>query len=238
MFPGALVLQQQAPLAGQGGLAKPGGGGGAGRAPRRYRGKDTYEWLTLAGFFDRTPDMLPSPKARFAANPHVSGAGGGHDLNLHQFARDGVTLLGHLTGASDGRLSLAPDLHESLTKSDQFEARVLGLIDSHIARAGLDAPPARLPARSDGYDQPIIPELDVRTSGITTVIWAAGYSFDFGLVKLPVTDADGFPLQQRGVTAYSGLYFVGMPWLHTQKSGLLLGVGDDAAFIAGHIARE
>ena len=76
--------------------------GSAGRAPRRYRGKDTYEWLALAGFFDRTPDMLPSPKARFAANPHVSGAGGGHDLNLHQFARDGMTLLGHLRGAADG----------------------------------------------------------------------------------------------------------------------------------------
>lgn len=212
--------------------------GGAGRAPRRYRGKDTYEWLTLAGFFDRTPDMLPSPQARFAANPHVSGAGGGHDLNLHQFARDGVTLLGHLTGASDGRLGMAPDLHESLAKSDQFEARVLGLIDSHIAHNGLDAPPARLPALRDGYDQSIITELDVQEAGITTVIWAAGYNFDFGLVKLAVTDSDGFPVQQRGVTAYSGLYFVGMPWLHTQKSGLLLGVGDDAAFIAGHIAGE
>lgn len=210
--------------------------GGAGRAPRCYRGKDTYEWLTLAGFFDRTPDMLPSPQARFAANPHVSGAGGGHDLNLHQFARDGVTLLGHLTGASDGRLGMAPDLHESLAKSDQLEARVLGLIDSYIARNGLAAPEERRVGLRDGYDQSIITELDVQEAGITTVIWAAGYNFDFGLVKLPVTDADGFPLQQRGVTAYSGLYFVGMPWLHTQKSGLLLGVGDDAAFIAGHIA--
>jgi hypothetical protein len=27
-----------------------------------------------------------------------------------------------------------------------------------------------------------------------------------------------------------------MPWLHTQKSGLLVGVGNDAAFIAEHIA--
>ena len=81
--------------------------GSAGRAPRRYRGKDAYEWLVLAGFFDRTPDMLPSPKARFAPDPHLSGAGGGHTLNLHRFARDGVTLLGHLRGVSDGRLDVA-----------------------------------------------------------------------------------------------------------------------------------
>lgn len=81
-------------------------------------------------------------------------------------------------------------------------------------------------------------ELDVREAGITTVIWAAGYRFDFSLVKLPVTDSDGFPVQQRGVTSYPGLYFIGLPWLHAQKSGLLLGVGEDAAFIAEHIANR
>ena len=72
-------------------------------------------------------------------------------------------------------------------------------------------------------------------AGVTTLIWAAGYDFDFDLVKLPVTDEYGFPLQQRGVTAYPGLYFVGLPWLHTQQSGLLMGVSDDAALIASQI---
>ena len=210
--------------------------GSAGRAPRRYRGKDTYEWLVLAGFFDRTPDMLPSPKARFAPDPHLSGAGGGHTLNLHRFARDGVTLLGHLRGATDGRLDVAPDLHESLSKADQFEAQLVKLIDGYIAKNGLDAPEERLPELRDGFDQAVITELDVRTAGITTVIWAAGYRFDFSWVKLPVCDEDGYPVQERGVTRYPGLYFVGLPWLHTRKSGLLLGVGEDAEYIAGRIA--
>lgn len=212
--------------------------GSAGRAPRRYRGKDTYEWLTLAGFFDRTADMLPSPKARFAANPHLSGAGGGHDLNLHQFARDGITLLGHLRDVNDGRLALAPDLYDGLKKADQFEAQVLGLIDGYIVRSGLDAPQEQRPNLRDGYDQPVILDVDVAAAEIKTVIWAAGYSFDFNLVRLPVTDSDGFPVQQRGITTHPGLYFIGLPWLHTQKSGLLLGVGEDAAFIADHIANR
>ncbi len=212
--------------------------GSAGRAPRRYRGKDTYEWLALTGFFDRTPDMLPSSRARFAANPHLSGAGGGHDLNLHQFARDGMTLLGHLRAAEAGQLSLAPDLYEGLTKADQFEAQVLSLIDGYIARNGLAAPQEQRPALRDGYDQPVITGLDLRAAGIRTVVWAAGYNFDFNLVKLPVTDGDGFPVQVRGVTAYPGLYFVGLPWMHTQKSGLLLGMGEDAAYIAAHIAAQ
>jgi putative flavoprotein involved in K+ transport len=209
--------------------------GACGRAPRRYRGKDIFDWLDLIRFLDRTPDMLPSPKARFAPNPHVSGAGGGHDLNLHQFARDGITLLGHLRDAADDRLHLAPDLHDSLAKTDQFEAQLLGLIDAAIERDGIAAPDEVRPVLRDGYDQQQIAEVDIEAAGISSVIWAAGYSFDFSLIRLPVTDRDGFPLQQRGVTAYPGLYFVGMPWLDTQKSGLLAGVGDDAAFIARHI---
>jgi putative flavoprotein involved in K+ transport len=55
-------------------------------------------------------------------------------------------------------------------------------------------------------------------------------------VKLPVLDKDGFPIQRGGVTTYPGLYFVGLPWLPTAKSGLLYGVGDSARSIARNIA--
>ena len=57
-------------------------------------------------------------------------------------------------------------------------------------------------------------------------------------LKLPVTDADGYPIQRRGVTDYEGLYFLGMPWIHSRRSGILFGVGDDAAHLAAHIAPE
>jgi putative flavoprotein involved in K+ transport len=169
----------------------------AGRAPRRYRGRDCWEWLSLSGFLDRTVDKLPSPRARFAGNPHISGRDGGHTLNLHQFARDGMQLLGHLRNIESGRLVLAPDLHESLIRVVE-----------------------------------IITELDLSAAGVSSVIWALGYGFDFSLVKLPVFDSDSYPIQERGVTAQPGLYFVGLNWLHSQKSGLLQGVGDDAAYIA------
>ena len=209
--------------------------GSTGRGPRRYRGKDIFEWLELTGFLDRTPDKLPSPRARFTANPHVSGAHGGHDLNLHQFARDGVTVLGHVRGSDDGLLFFAPDHRESLAKSDGFTNTLLDMIDGFVARSGIDAPGERPTEMTDGYDAPVITELDLARAGVTTLIWAAGYDFDFDLVKLPVTDEYGFPVQQRGVTGYPGLYFVGLPWLHTQKSGLLSGVGDDAEYIAAQI---
>lgn len=129
-------------------------------------------------------------------------------------------------------------MHESLSKVDQFETQLLTIIDGYINRSGLDAPVENKSLLRDGFDQPQIAELDIAGATIRSVIWAAGYNFDFDLVKLPVTDGDGFPVQQRGVTAYPGLYFIGLPWLHTQKSGLLAGVGEDAAYIAAHIAQQ
>jgi hypothetical protein len=43
------------------------------------------------------------------------------------------------------------------------------------------------------------------------------------------------PAPATGATDYPGLYFFGLPWLTRQKSGLFLGVGEDAAAIAQSI---
>ena len=210
--------------------------GSAGRVPRRYRGRDVFDWLRRAGFFDRTVDKLPSPKAKFSGNPHLSGRDGGHTINLHQFARDDVQLLGHITGGENNKVMLAGDLQESLAKVDKFEADVVKLIDEFIAKNGINIPGESLPDLRDGYAVEDIRELDLASKGINTIIWAQGYTFDFSLVKLPVTDNYGYPIQKRGVTDYPGLYFIGMPWLRKYKSGLLVGVGEDAAYVATRIA--
>lgn len=210
--------------------------GSAGRGPRRYRGKDIYEWLELTGFLNRPVDKLPSPKAKFAGNPHVSGRDGGHSLNLHQFARDGVILLGRLQGANQETIQLAPDLKENLAKTDGFEAQIANMIDGFIAQTGMDAPPESLPVLRDGYEAAEWVELNLETAVITTIIWATGYSFDFSLVKLPIFDSDGYPQQNQGITAAPGLFFVGLPWLAGQKSGLLLGVAEQAKVVANWIS--
>src|SRR5215468_2848741 len=58
------------------------------------------------------------------------------------------------------------------------------------------------------------------------------------MIRLPVTDSDGFPIQTRGVTAFPGLFFVGLPWLHTAKSGLIYGLSEDARYVADRIAER
>lgn len=210
--------------------------GTAGRVPRRYRGRDTFRWLEAIGLFERTVDQLESPRERFEANPHVTGARGGHTINLHQFVRDGVVLLGRLSAADGHKVQLVPNLYDNLAKVDGFEAEIIKLVDGYIARTGQEAPTEQLPQLRDGYDSELITNLDLRRTDVNTIIWATGYHFDFSLVKLPVLDADGFPVTSRGVTGFPGLYFVGMPWLHSQASGLFFGVGQDAAHIAAAIA--
>ena len=211
--------------------------GTAGRGPRRYRGKDIYEWLTLlSSLGERTVDDLPSPSAKFMGSPHVSGTKGGHSLNLHQFARDGVILLGRLQGATNGKITLTPNLRDNLEYADKFELEMVKMVDGYIEKTSLDAPEEDLPQLQDGFEVEVLEELDLNEAGITTIIWATGYTFDFTMVKLPIVDEDGYPIQKRGVTEYPGLYFLGLPWLYKQSSGLLAGVGEDAEFLASAIA--
>ena len=210
--------------------------GRAGRVPRRYRGRDANWWLAKIGRYDRTVDELPSPKAKFAGKALISGTKGGHTLNLHQFARDGVILLGHLQGIDRGRILLAPDLHQNLAEADRHEAEFTEAVDAYVAKSGMTVPEEKLPVLRDGFDAPLLAELDIEAAGITNVIWATSYSFDFSFVKLPVLDGDGYPVQKRGVTAYPGLFFLGLPWLHNAKSGLIYGLGEDAGYIAEAIA--
>ena len=174
--------------------------GRAGRFPRRYRGRDGFEWADVTSFLSRTTEMLPSPAARFGANPHLTGKNGGHSINLHQFYKDGILLLGHLGGIQDGIIHIAPDLMENLTKADKFEKDILELVDRTILKQGLSDPPDELPVLVDGFSSPLLTSLDIKEAGIAAVIWASGFSFDFGMVKFPVFDDFGFPVTQRGKT--------------------------------------
>ena len=209
--------------------------GSAPRLPRRYRGRDIFAWLADTGFTETTVDKLPSARAKFAGNPHLSGKDGGRTINLHLFARDGVRLLGRIIGAEDGSIKLARDLRESLARSDKAEADIAAMIDQFIEKNNINAPEETLPRHEDGYAVDEITELDLRDANINTIIWAIGYEFDYSFVKVPATDEDGYPIQLRGVTQYPGLYFVGLSWLHKRKSPLLMGVGEDADYIASHI---
>jgi putative flavoprotein involved in K+ transport len=211
--------------------------GSAGRVPRRYRGMDVFRWMVRLGWFEQTVATLPSPQAKLAANPQLAGSHGGYSVNLHRFARDGIILLGRIRSVSGHQATLAPDLKKNLAKADKAAAEFRRSVDEYIEKHGLDAPlPSAASADEydgdDGYDQEEIVELDLQVTDIRSVVWAAGYNVDYSFVRLPLFDEDGYPIQQRGVTTYPGLYFMGLHFQHQKKSDIFYGVGEDAAYVA------
>jgi putative flavoprotein involved in K+ transport len=205
-------------------------------APRRLGDRDTFWWAVESGHSDAPVESLPSPAARLGANLQATGHGGGHDLHLRTLAADGVTLAGHFVGSSDGKLTFADDLAETVAWGDARHRDFIGLVRKTAAERGIDPPDIPDP-------EPFAPrgpeEIDQARLG--SVVFAGGFRPDYRswLPWPEAFDEFGFPIQQDGAsTVVPGLYFVGVHFLRKRKSSLLLGVGEDAAIVAEQIARS
>jgi putative flavoprotein involved in K+ transport len=77
---------------------------------------------------------------------------------------------------------------------------------------------------------------DGRVIEARNVIWCTGFRPDFGWIKVPVEfGEDGYPVQLRGAAGSSpGLYFAGLPFLHSFASMFITGSARDS----GNIARQ
>ncbi len=69
------------------------------------------------------------------------------------------------------------------------------------------------------------------------MIWSTGFDVDYSYIDASVFSDDGAVIHARGVTAASGLYFLGMPWQHTRGSALLGWVKHDAQHITAQISK-
>jgi putative flavoprotein involved in K+ transport len=213
--------------------------------PRRYRGRDVVWWLLNSflhgdevGVHFPTVDDLPTPAARFGCFPHLSGKDGGHDIDLRRFARQGIRLYGRLESAAGTQVRFGDDLAERLAAADRgFDEEFRPLFDAYIAAAGIDAPPDDRPPYDD-FVPGTTTELDLDAADIAAVVWATGYRLDFGWVDLPIFDEWGYPKHKRGVTTHPGLYAVGLPWLYSEPSSVLAGVGADAEHVVKHLTRS
>ncbi|GAA4697592.1 putative flavoprotein involved in K+ transport [Promicromonospora umidemergens] len=77
---------------------------------------------------------------------------------------------------------------------------------------------------------------DDTTLNVDAVVWATGFLTDFSWIQIPgALDESGSPAHHRGVSTISGLYFLGLPWMHTTGSALLGFVWRDAAHLAATI---
>jgi putative flavoprotein involved in K+ transport len=165
----------------------------------------------------------------------ITGAYGGHTVDFREFAAQGMILAGRLQSIANGVLSFADDLPESLAFGDAAYDSFLNKVDKYIEQHGMNLP-EEPQARAKHPDPPCLThpvrQLDKNSIDLGALIWATGYRFDFSWINLPVLDATGAPIHDRGVAPLPGIYFLGLPWLSKMNSSFLSGVGDDAARLA------
>ena len=186
------------------------------------------------GFLDQA---LPAPEARLAANIQASGHGGGHDLHYRTLQALGVRLTGRFLAADDHHVRFADDLAASVAWGDARRADFNRLVERTCDARGLPRPelPDPEPFAAGGAPR----EIDLDALG--AVIFATGYRPDHARwIDVPgAFDERGFPLHADGAsTAAEGLYFTGVHLLRKRRSSLLIGVGEDAALVAGAIAEN
>jgi len=213
------------------------------RVPRRYRGRDALEWMKELGKWGETVSDLPDPRMEFAAQPQVSGVGQlGKTVSLQALQRQGIRLMGRLSSVRDHRVNTDDGLADHIAFADAFSAEFKRNVDTHIDIHGLDHPaedidPADTPAGPDVAAAGMT-ALDLGEAGVGTVIWCTGFTTSFDWLRGPVVDEHGRPIHVRGVSPVPGIYFLGFPWLHTRKSGIIYGIEEDAGHIEEAIAAQ
>jgi putative flavoprotein involved in K+ transport len=187
------------------------------------------------GLYDRPAAEYPGGKAAIEkTNHYVTGRDGGRDVDLRQFATEGMKLYGALADGAGTILRFDPTLTAALDHADAVYNSICADIDRHIDTHGIDAPPATR------YEPVWVPEtetttLDLGTENVAAIIWAIGYRPDYRWIEASAFDGGGRPMQTRGITGVPGLSFVGLPWMHTWGSGRFLGIDRDAQHIAATI---
>jgi putative flavoprotein involved in K+ transport len=205
--------------------------GSAPRVARTYRGRDVMTWLSDMGLYDTPVQQYPGGlAAREKTNHYVTGRDGGRDIDLRAFAAEGMRLYGTLCEGQGSRLDFEPTLTRALDAADAVYNSICGDIDRFIEREGLSAPAGSRyePVWAPDHEPRV---LDLAAAGVTSIVWAIGYRPDYRWVKVGVFDGTGRPTHVRGATSVPGLYFLGLPWMHTWGSGRFLGIARDAAHV-------
>jgi putative flavoprotein involved in K+ transport len=209
------------------------------RAPRRYRGRDIKWWMDAAGVmndrYDEVDDIL---RVRNVPSLQLAGSDDHRTIDLNRLTGLGVRLVGRLAGVANGKLQFSGSLRNVCEMSDLKMNRLLERIDQWATENGVNSevdPPHRFEPTRVEASPPLA--LDLRTSGIRTIIWAAGLRPDYSYLDLPVLDRKGRVRHDGGVVDAPGMYLLGLPFLRRRKSTLIDGAADDARDLTAHLTQ-
>ena len=206
-----------------------------GRPPRAYRGRDFCWWLGVLNKWD-----IEAPPTTDHVTIAVSGANGGKTIDFRRLAGEGMNLVGRTERCANGVLTFAPDLATNIRRGDADYLAVLAEADAFATRNGLDLP-EEPEAKVILTDPPCMTDprlsLDLNAEGVTSIIWATGYTQDYSWLQVDAFDDQGRPRHQRGVSSEPGVYFMGLPWQSRRGSAFIWGCWHDAKFVVDHICK-
>ena len=204
------------------------------RPPQRYRGRNFVWWLGVLGLWD----AAAPPEGAEHVTIAVSGANGGQTIDFRALAERGITLAGRANAYADGVLHFGDDLARNIRLGDENYLSLLRAADAYIERNGLDLP-EEPEAHVLGPDPECVThpvrEIDLAAAGITSIVWATGFTVDYRWLEVEAFDDRGRPVHQRGVSREPGVYFLGLPWQSRRGSSFIWGVWHDAKYLADQI---
>jgi putative flavoprotein involved in K+ transport len=141
------------------------------RLPRTYRGRDILWWIDTMGGFMAPAD--PAQESKSPA-PQLVGSPDNRSIDVGLLQEQGIRLAGKLTDAAGHRVRFDDGLAEIVRAADEQLVATLAKIDEFATVMGLDdkvgprevVPPTRLRTTPT--------EIDLRTEGVSTVLWATG----------------------------------------------------------------
>jgi putative flavoprotein involved in K+ transport len=181
----------------------------------------------------------------------VVGAGtSGTQLAIELAGSHSVTIAGRPTvHVPDAVLRWAPGAYWAfansvLTRSTPIGRKVAGVFHDrgapliNVSVKDLDRAGVRRVGRIEGVASGVPTLEGGGPIEARTVLWATGYRPDFSWIDGIMVDDHGWPITRCGVAEeVPGLYFLGLPFQYALTSGLIGGVGRDAAAIAATMQR-
>ena len=183
------------------------------------------------GSFDKTVDEVPFEN-RWKCSPHTSGSMGGHDINLLDLAEKGLNLSGSINDCQKNKLIINDNLYNNIKYSDEHAINWAKGVDKFITEKKINTNIEKINQDKRIVKSKLISidELALNESK-DSIIWSTGFRYNYDWIDLDISDNNNQPQQKRGITKYSGFYFMGLQWMHSSKSAQFIGVAEDAEFI-------
>ena len=208
------------------------------RMPRRYRGRDILSWMDAMGLLRQPLRDTPAPEAaRRQPSLQLVGDAVPRTLDLGVLHDRGALVVGRLSAMRGHVATFDEDLLATTVAADAKLATLLARIDVFVASLG------RRVVAAEPFE-PLWPrftdaprELDLRALGISTIVWATGFTRRYPWLRVPgALDARGQLRHDEGVMRPPGLYVIGLQFQRRRNSAFIDGVGLDALELAQHLA--